>query len=121
MEFETVWSGSDKTVYLCIPPDTVPDMSYVRPANIVTIPRRHMDRTTDHAPYQDWSLERARALQLLPTRERWRIRDLRCLLGLTPPVMSGIMQRLRRDRVIRSLGHGIIAYRRVVTTVEDGR
>ncbi len=105
-DLELVWNGSHKDVYLCVREDAVRSRleHQVVP---VSVPQR----LTRAVKYRNLSAERTHVLKLLAERDRWRVSDLRKQVGVNERTLQGVLQRLRRHRVIRSVDYGVVALR----------
>jgi hypothetical protein len=102
MKYDIVWDGSHRGVnadLLCVGAADIRDMSHIQPARWRVGPKRD---------YQRHDRLRAHVLVLLEQRDRWRIADLRAALGCDAPLINGIVQRLRRNRVVRTVDYGTI-------------
>lgn len=96
-ELIVVWSGSDKDVYLCVPP--IPKREPIIPATM---------QPADRGRYQDRSQQKRVVLQLLAERETWAAKDLQKLAGISSRMLHGLIQRWVDDGTVRRCGYGVV-------------
>lgn len=101
MEYEIVWNGSHKDVYLCIPEFQARDFSHVAPAKGACQPAKYRQ----HGPLRE------HLLALLGQRELWLTSELRKTCGLNKGQFWNVLNSLgRRGWLTRS--PGVVALKR---------
>ncbi len=104
MDYIVVWDGAHRGVdadLLCVHPARVRDVPEATPASRVSV----------EDDCRDWAVIHARLMMLLEAKTSWRIKDLQIEMGFDgrSRVIHGLVQRLRRHQLVRTVEYGTIA------------
>jgi hypothetical protein len=104
IEYEVVWNGSHKDVYLCVHPFTVRDLSYVQPSGNPESPWRKYE---NRGPLRDL------LIQLAGQRDVWISGDLRKAARMDRGTFYCLLRDLERQKLVWHPKYGHVALRAV--------